>query len=107
MSASVHTTTRPVACWVPMRRAVPAPWLRGNTMVRIPGVAAKISQVPSVEPSSTQSNSKASPAPSRAARIRLISNSMWSRSFKHGNTTLTSGAVIVIASPLGGQTGGL
>jgi hypothetical protein len=33
----------------------------------------------------------------------LISNSIWSRSSKHGNTTLTSGAVIVIASLLGGN----
>src|SRR4029453_8974653 len=39
MSASVHTTTRPLACWVPIRRAVPAPGLRGSTMVRIPAVA--------------------------------------------------------------------
>src|SRR4029450_587401 len=90
MSASVHTTTRPLACWVPIRRAVPAPWLRGSTMMRSPGGASSGSRGPSVEPSSTQISSKASPAPSRAARIRLSSNSIWSRSLKHGNTTLTS-----------------
>ncbi len=61
MSASVHTTMSPRACWVPMRRTVPEPLLWENGITRMSGnrAAASVSRsrVASVEQSSTASSS--------------------------------------------------
>jgi hypothetical protein len=53
MSASVHTTTRPRAAVVPVRRAEPVPRLRLCWIRRIPSIAGSSVSEPSFEPSST------------------------------------------------------
>jgi hypothetical protein len=61
MSASVHTTMSPRACWLPMRRTVPEPLLCWNAMIRMFGKRGSASRsrssVASVEQSSMASSS--------------------------------------------------
>ena len=61
MSASVHTTMSPRACWVPMRRTVPAPPLRRNdttrTLSKSTSAFSNTSSVESVDASSTAMSS--------------------------------------------------
>ena len=53
MSTSVHTTTRPRAAVVPVRRAVPAPRLWVWRIRRMPSMVGRSTSEPSSEPSST------------------------------------------------------
>ncbi len=73
MSTSVHTTTRPRAAVVPVRRAVPAPRLCEWRMSRMPSIVGSSVSEPSSEPSSTTMISNVYGDAVSAAWIRSIS----------------------------------
>ena len=77
MSTSVHTTTRPRAAVVPVRRAAPEPWLRRWVMSVMPSIRESSASDPSFEPSSTTINSKEYREASSAALMRSISARRW------------------------------
>ena len=80
MSASVHTTTRPLAASVPIRRAEPEPRLRAERSRRTPSRPSAQRPEPSVEPSSTTTISHEYSEASRAAAMRSSSAPRWADS---------------------------
>ena len=80
MSTSVHTTTRPRAAVVPVRRAAPEPRLWGWRIRRMPSIVGRSTSEPSFEPSSTTMISNEYGDAVRAVRMRSISVRRWPRS---------------------------